>query len=121
MKAKFQPLIKKGLVSPDFAGSSGICVEELRDMGIDSLAKLETIIPKDFVKKAPSSYAHSIEQGSNFIGVVRDILLIYDADAYFRKAWKHRWKGIDRETVVFVGGFGVDLGKFIKKFGLDKF
>jgi len=57
-------------------------------MGIDSISKLDTIIEKNKENYFEISYR-------NFIGFLRTVMLIHDADEYFNKAWRNDWTILD--------------------------
>ena len=119
LKEKFRVLIEQGIASPDFAGMDSVIVDELRTMGIDNLAKLDRIVPADFVEILAPYVRDSAEQGTNFAGIVRDILIIHDARVYFEKAWKNKWMAMDRGTASLYGRYGVDVGKYTHEYGID--
>jgi putative GTP pyrophosphokinase len=121
LNEKFKDFVKQGVVKPDLTWGKAT-IDELSIMGIDSLMKLDAIIPKDFEEKARSIYLSFIlrtGEHPSFSTIVIDILLIYDADLYFQKAWNDRWQGVDRETVELVCSYGIDLEKYISRYNLD--
>lgn len=113
MTKRFKLLIDQG-VSSDLVFDDAI-IEELRDMGINTLEELENIMPKDFSERK-SKYL-SIEE--NFGSILRDILIIHDADAYFRKSWKDKWQGLDKLSVLLYEHYGIDFNKYVKMYDLD--
>jgi putative GTP pyrophosphokinase len=121
LKEKFRVLIEQGFVSPDFAGGDSVIVDELRIMGIDNLAKLDRIVPADYVEILASYVRDSPEEGTNFIGIVRDILIIHDARGYFEKAWNNRWKGLHQGAASLFRRYGVDVDRYAHEYGIDMF
>jgi ppGpp synthetase/RelA/SpoT-type nucleotidyltranferase len=122
LSGKFSLLVKHGLVESDFAGDDDVIVEELRVMGIHTLADLDNIIPADFAERIGPCYetlARVRGDPTNFLGTVREILIIHDADSFFGKAWQRRWKGVDRELAILYQSYGVDINKCVKEFDLD--
>jgi bifunctional DNA-binding transcriptional regulator/antitoxin component of YhaV-PrlF toxin-antitoxin module len=117
LNEKFRDLVKESIVYPDFSWGE-ITIEELSLMGIDSLKRLDDIIPKDFAERARSFYSKS-KTGQSFSSIVTDILIIFDADLYFKKAWDNRWQGIDEVAVAFLSSYGVDFDKYQQKYDLD--
>jgi len=111
---KFKPLLKLGveLYSP----YEYEIIEELSLMEINTLEELESITPRDFVKRQ-SNYRPWLREG--IIGLIRNILMIHDADSYFKKAWRRNWQGLDRDAISLVESYGVDLSKYIKQYNLD--
>ena len=121
LNEKFRDLVNEGIIDPDLAWGEET-IEELSVMGIDSLKKLDDVIPKDFAEKARSSFLAFLQRKgrqSNFSSTVIDILIIYDANLYFQKAWKDRWQGMNRETVELICSYGIDFEKYRSKYNID--
>jgi len=112
---KFKPLLKLG-VEP-YSPYDDEIIEELSLMEINTLEELESITPGDFVKRE-SNYFPSWIIGS-IVGVIRNILMIHDADSYFKKAWRRRWQGLDRDAISLAESYGVGLLKYAKQYNLD--
>jgi putative GTP pyrophosphokinase len=119
LKGKFQPLIEQGLLEPTFNGEDKTLLQELQIMKIDDLAKLESIIPIDFAERAGPYYERNVMEGSNFLGLMRDILIIYDAETYFNKAWRGKWSFMDKQTLLLCQSYSVDAEKYIEKLKID--
>jgi putative GTP pyrophosphokinase len=117
MSRKFNGLIALGL-EPTLADDT-IVIEELRIMGIDSLEQLENIIPKDFAETEAKYLSGNYP--ISFLGILRDIMIVHDAETYFRKAWRKRWSGIDRDTHYLYKAYGVDIQKYAEQYDLDLF
>jgi ppGpp synthetase/RelA/SpoT-type nucleotidyltranferase len=121
LNEKLRDLVKEGIVKPDLLLGE-VTIEELSAMGIDSLKKLDDIIPKDFAERARSFYLafqQRIEDQSSFSSIIIDILIIYDADLYFQKAWNNRWQCIDWETVELICAYGIGFEKYRSEYNLD--
>jgi putative GTP pyrophosphokinase len=106
---RFKPLIKAGL-KPRLRPA---VVPELLDMEITTLQQLEDIIPKGYLK---SKRVH-LGRGGTFTGLARDLMLIHDADKYFKKAWKSHWKWMTVDHAKFLSDNGVDIKRYAKKYG----
>jgi putative GTP pyrophosphokinase len=114
MLTKFKDAIASGLpptFGPGDEGGSRI-VQELADFGISTLAELDSIIPREF----PSHVDPAVS--GNFIGLARDVMIIYDADRYFEKAWKRRWTRVDEPSIAFLRPYGIDLLALADRYGL---
>jgi putative GTP pyrophosphokinase len=123
LNEKFKDLVNEGIVNPDLVWGKGT-IEELSAMNVDSLKKLDDMIPKEFAEKARSFYVASQERSgeqANFSSIVSDILIIGNADLYFQKAWNNRWQGIDQDTMALLCAYGVDFEKYRWKYNLDVF
>jgi len=121
LNEKFRNLVNEGIVKPDLAWGE-FTIRELSAMGIDSLKKLDDIIPKDLAERARSFYLAFLqrwEEQVNLSSIVIDILIIHDADLYFQEAWKSRWQGVDREVVELICSYGIDFEKYRSEYNLD--
>lgn len=117
---KFKTLIEEGLLEPMTIDED--LIEELSNMGIETIQDLDSIIPKGYIERArPVFLNHVARLGSmtTFYGIVRDALIIHDVDKYFKVAWNKRWRGISRSMIPLIESYGIDLRKYIKLHGLD--
>ena len=90
-----------------------LIVEELELFGITTLEQLDRIIPKGF----EDTYL-SVVYGGNFIGVIRDILMVYDAKKYFEKSWRGSWNATSVSGVNLLAKYGVDM-KYLTQHGIS--
>lgn len=67
-------------------------IDELDTMGIRTIHDLAAIIPDDFETRGSGEFIE--EDPANIPGLVRDFMMIHDADRYFDNAWKNRWQSI---------------------------
>ncbi|MBP9822390.1 MAG: hypothetical protein KBC81_03050 [Candidatus Pacebacteria bacterium] len=92
-------------------------IEELRDLGITTLAQLDNIIPKDFMQNLAS-----VDMGEkNYCGLSRNIMVIYNYKEYFEKAWKNKWVSASKSessTGELYKIYGIDYDEIIKTYGL---
>lgn len=94
-------LSKKGI------DDSSQIVEELKNYGINSLENLNSIIPKDLLKKYLK-----LKLPQSPLGILRDIMIINDYKKYFEKAYDGKW-GFSQdpnETAIFKE-YNIDLEK----------
>ncbi len=101
---KFAALIPLPL-SPRFATRRDAeeIVRELAGVGIDVLAKLEEIIPPDFTAKARQHL-----ELTTLAGIIRDLLIIHDADAYFRVTRREHSQPIGADSLALYKAYGLD-------------
>lgn len=120
MNKRFEPLIKNDIVMPSFVDQDESIIEELSIMGINSLEKLDAIFPKDFAKKVGSFYSQF--ERTTFLGLLRYVLMIHDADTYFKKAWKTRWTALRGQERNLLQSYEVNCKKLAKEhnFRLEK-
>lgn len=116
MSRKFNDLIALG-AEPTLEDDTTV-IEELQIMGIVSLEQLDNVIPKDFVETEAKHLPSSVPF-YNFLGILRDIMIVHDAETYFAKAWRSRWNGFDRNTLSLYETYGVDIQKYIDQYDLD--
>lgn len=114
MKSRFKTLVKEGL-EEEHRSLDRTIIDELKDMGILTLEELEGVIPKEYIL---TRIKHKVEILS-FGYIVRDILMIHDMEAYFRKAWKKHWNGTDESQLSFFKEFGIDFRKYAKKYDIQ--
>jgi ppGpp synthetase/RelA/SpoT-type nucleotidyltranferase len=113
MLTKFRDAVGAGL-RPVFGKSdSGAAriVDELSHFGISTLAELDTIVPTEL-----PSQPHLLA-GTNFIGLLRDLMIIRDADRYFATAWRHDWTAVD--TTAVLHAYDVDVKALAERHGLS--
>ena len=119
---KFKTLFEEGLL--ELIPIDEDLIEELISMGIETIKDLDSIIPKDYAERARPSFLSTIQRegfGTNFYGIIRDVLMIHDVDKYFKVAWNKRWLAIDKSGVSLIESYGVDLEKYIKLYGITLF
>lgn len=92
LSVRFAPQLADGTFVADYSDTTEDLLEELETMGIRDLADLEAIIPPDFEVGGAGEFI--IEDPANIPGLVRDFMMIHDADRYFTHAWKQRWQSI---------------------------
>lgn len=113
LSGRFKPLIEQGF--GDYSSLDAVIISELIDMGIDTLRKLDGIIPEKYVQ---TRLKYPISGPPSFAYAIRDILMISNIDGYFKKAWKKHWNWTDACQLHFFKEFGIDLSKFVKKYHL---
>lgn len=113
LNKKLAPLVRKG-ARPSLNLGDKTIIDELHLMGINTIKELDAIVPKDFV----DIESRFVEEDSNFLGFMRDIMIAYDADRYFKKAWRHHWSA-DTSDVELLEELGVSLAKYAKKYKIE--
>lgn len=92
LSARFAPQLADGTFVADYSGTAEHLLEELRIMGFHDLADLAAVIPPDFERGGAGEFLE--EDPANIPGLVRDFMMIHDADRYFARAWQNRWQSI---------------------------
>ena len=85
-------------------------IDELDTMGIHTIHDLATIIPPDFEALGAGEFI--TEDPANIPGLVRDFMMIHDADRYFDHAWKSRWQSILPANVSALRAYVDDFSPF---------
>jgi putative GTP pyrophosphokinase len=95
-------------------------LDELRSMGIKTIADLNEIIRPD-ISQFKSKYAGASKAKDyvSFSALIRDILIISDPDGYFKKAWKHHYNTLDYHCWKIYKKFEVDMSNFPPTSDLD--
>lgn len=118
MNAKFGLLVEEGVVDPTLDSD---IIPELSAMGIETLEDLDQKIPEDMMDRIRLHYPPIEPYQETFLGILRDVLMVYDVDAYFTKAWKGKWTGIGQTTVSFLLSYGVNIRKYIDEYDMDRY
>lgn len=119
---KFRLLVEKGILELRINSNKDL-MRPLSRMGINTLEKLDKIIPSDFCERAKTHYLASLRrtgENQSIDGLLTDILIISNPEAYF-KAWGDGWASVERESVELLCSYGVDFEKFIEKYDLEVF
>ncbi len=103
------------LFGPDDSLSTEI-VGELEILGIDTLKKLDGIMPPDFKNNMEKRIVDV--EGINLAGIIRAILILHDADQYFSKAWKRKWTMMTDDVFLLMKDYGLDAIGIIRKHGV---
>lgn len=112
LQNKFSALVELGM-NPNFGYGKGSIeiIEELNDYGIDSLEQLDKIVPDDLILNYKK-----VSRYTNFIGLVRAILIINNQDLYFKKAWKGHWAIFSDESKKIYGKYGINTEEIEMKY-----
>ena len=116
---KFKTAIEHGVMEANYANSDDNSIEiidELNEFGIKTIRQLDNIIPEDMAEKM---IQYQGQEETNFIGCVRDIMLINNSDKYFGKIWRTKWSGIDKGSIDFISYYNEDFITHIEKYQID--
>ncbi len=82
-------------------------LQELSDFGVRSVGDLRALIPKDFATRALEELA---APDTNYISILRTLMIVSDAIRYFERAWEGRWHAIepDDPALITLKRYGVD-------------
>jgi len=97
-------------IERSFSSSDKKLIQELKDCGITKISDLDKIMDAATVKKVYD--ASTVKEGTNFIGFLRDLLMVIVPETYFGKAWKHHWRGMHIEEYDRLVSINPNLKKF---------
>jgi len=107
---KFASLIQAGKLDPTLNNGDKDLVQALHDMGIRTLKELDSGIPSNFDTFEGKAAV------DNFAGLLRNVMIILDADRYFEKAWNKHWNLMGNESVELLEEFGIDMSSLAEKY-----
>ncbi len=117
---RFASAVESGALRPTFGRGDEPAtrlVYEVERFGVSTLAEFDRLIPDGFEEALLRTY--SADDSDNFLGLVREILMIADADKYFTQSWPgSEWKGLGPKSVKCLEDFGVDVDRLAKEYGL---
>ena len=91
--AKFKLRIAKG------QADTPAMLSELSDFGISHTGSLADLFDIQFLEICRRTLRKYV---NTEIGILRDAMMFRDIDAYFEKAWKSRWAGMDTKTYLWL-------------------
>lgn len=102
----------------DFKGS---ILDELTDFGITTLGQFEKLV-KSIDLELVARHYHKLPNATS-VGLLRDLMLISDAEKYFSSAHKGRWQGTSYEDVDYLNKASgrKDLGQILQSNNIDLF
>jgi len=103
----------RGKISRTFNNADVKIIEELSSYGIKTIAELDNVIPKDY-----ESNVIKYDEDTNYIGMLRDIMIINDTKRYFEEVWDKSWSGIDIGTINLYKVYGIDANELFDKYGV---
>lgn len=107
---RFAPQLEDGTFVADYSGTTEDLLDELRLMGFRDLSELAAVIPADFEYAGAGEFVE--EDPANIPGLVRDFMMIYDAERYFTRAWQNRWQSILPANVSALRAYVHDFSPF---------
>ena len=110
LSERFAPQLREGTFVAEYNDTEVELLEELSTMGIRSVDQLATIVPSDFEVRGAGEFI--AEDPANIPGLVRDFMMIHDADRYFAHAWQNRWQSILPANVSALRAYVTDFTPF---------
>lgn len=95
-------------------GGDQIVINELEKMGVRTLAQLDSIIPESLLENIVRYKSGRV----NFLGVLRNIMIIHDPSRYFEEAWQHHWDIISHNEIVLYSAYGIPIREIMNCYGI---
>lgn len=112
MNLKFEPLMKKGLTAnfttEDYERK---IITELKLFDVHTLKQLDEIIPKDFIE---NTALHENVEELNYLGILRNVMMITDPEKYFEKSYTGDWSYIFVDNLNLVEIYSSKIKKILK-------
>ena len=86
-----------------FLKPAGI-IRELENFGVHTIGDLIALFPEDFNDFVRSENSNR----TTFVGTLRDMMLIRDAERYLTDAWTKEWDELDEQEIIRLGSLGAD-------------
>ncbi|EJL28212.1 GTP pyrophosphokinase family protein [Brevibacillus sp. BC25] len=109
LKIKFAKFIEDTSIEASFKGGEKDIIKELNLYGLKSLSDIDEIIGSDLVKFTVCS--------ATFLGLLRDAMVLHDANKYFSNAWITKWV-LDDQTYNFYKNNRVNIDEMIEKYNI---
>lgn len=116
LTSRFKEGIEMGIIEDTYHSGEVKLIEELNSMGIKTLKNLDDIIDELSSKGNINSI---LKYGTNFVGLLRDIMMIHDIERYFQDAWNESWDGVNPSDFEVFEEWGIDLGYYVSKYNLN--
>lgn len=94
------------MLEMQYQTGSNELIKELRDFGIETLQQLRDLLSR---KTAAEWIGDGEGYYTNYLGLLRDAMILKDARKYFEKAWNEHWEGVDRPSLEYWKKNGVDF------------
>ena len=98
-----------GIEEKTFNGADREIIGELQRFGIETLDNLDKIIDDKVLKKL------RWPEKSNYLGALRDVMMVADAEKYFEKAWQNHWNCMSKEDYETIKKLNPDIEKYKEK------
>jgi putative GTP pyrophosphokinase len=108
---RFGKALEAGALAPTFNRAEEAVLDELRGFGVKSLLDVDNMIPGDY-EEYMIEHLHS-----NFLGLLRDLMIIKNPDKYFGEAWQNHWGTLEDSDLY--RHYGIDIDKLVRQYGLQ--
>jgi len=112
---RFKKLIVKGSLEANFSNQDDRVIKELHTFGIDNLNQLDKSIPKDYAENFEKIFT---KEPSNFLGLLRLLLVINNYEKYFLNCWDNSWNSIDPDVEDLLSLYNIDCENLKTEYNL---
>lgn len=88
-------------------------IEELHRFGFKTIQEIDAVLTDEMLNKLKVS-----ARKNTYIGILRDLMMLIDIEKYFGEAYQNTWTGTDQDTVKQFEEWGIDLQKYLNKYGI---
>lgn len=99
-------------ISPQVFRDIDLILEELKSYGLNTIKDLNGLISPDFISAASEMAWRSLD------GIIRNILIIHDADKYFDHVWNPDMNWMNRKNYELYKQFHLDIDKICKQYNI---
>lgn len=92
-------------ISPQIFRDIDLILRELGKFGLNSIEELNNLISPDFADEINRAEWRSLD------GIIRNVLILADADKYFNTAWNPSMNQMNRKNYELYKKFGIDIDR----------
>ncbi len=96
-------------ISPQIFRDMDLILKELKLFGLNTVKELDQLVTLDFEKELQNTEWRSSD------GIIRNILIIQDADKYFTKVWNPSMNQMNKKNFKLYQKFNIDIQSFCEK------
>ena len=97
-------------------------IRELNGFGISTLRQLKTLLDNHPIKDLLRPGAREEDRQTNYVGLMREMMVLENPEKYFQRAWQENWAWLERSTLKRWEQAGISekrLRKFLNFISLD--
>lgn len=99
-------------ISPQVFRDVDLILNELRLFGLNTIKELNELVCSEYEKEIQKTGWRSLD------GIIRNILIINDANQYFTKVWNPSMNQMNRKNYELYQRFGVDIDRICKEYNI---
>lgn len=99
-------------ISPQVFRDADLILNELRLFGLNTIKELNELVCPEYEKEIQKTGWRSLD------GIIRNILIINDANQYFAKVWNPSMNQMNRKNYELYQRFGVDIDRICKEYNI---